>query len=138
MTLYLTKTERALYNKLPASVKKVWGGNVEEETGTAWETEEQLRERAEHLKKTMSPRLCSALEIMSSKVEKKGLDALSFEDIPPAVFPKAMLMLGAVGITTVIDFALQGARISDDLTSLAGLSDVRHQILLSNSLVFQQ
>ena len=46
MMLYLLPSEQALYNKLPATLKKAWGGEVADETGTGWETDSERAKRA--------------------------------------------------------------------------------------------
>ncbi|MBI2636383.1 hypothetical protein HYW84_03620 [Candidatus Peregrinibacteria bacterium] len=138
MTIYLTKAERKLYDRLPVSMKKAWGGKVEEETGTAWETNEELIERADYLRSQLPPRLGLALEHMVSKAGKEGLDAVGVDDFPSEVLTKALLVLGAVGLTAVIHRTLIDAKNTKDLSAVASLSEVRHQILISNSLVLQR
>lgn len=138
MIVYLTKQERKLYDGLPASLKKAWGGKVEEEMGTAWETDEELIERAGYLRSQLPPRLGAALEHMVSKAGNEGLDAVEISDFPFEVLSKTLLVLGAVGLTAVINRAFVGASNVDDLSAIAGLSEVRHRILMSNSLVLQK
>ncbi len=137
MPLYLTPTEHALYDTLPSRLTKAWGGEVIEETGTAWETENQLKKRADYLRKQLPPRAALAVESMFTRAGMQGLDSVQVADFPPEVLRKALLVLGAVGLTAVMNKALLGAEHADDLSAIAGLSEVRHQILLSNSLVLQ-
>lgn len=135
MTLYLTSAERSLYNALPANLTKLWGGEVVEETGTAWETEDELRTRAERISAKVSPEHKAAWDVFAKKVSKGGMAAVTEADFPEELLPSAILVLGAVGLLQVMNQVLQSAKRADDLNALADLSGARHQILTTNPLV---
>lgn len=132
-TLYLIPAERKAYDALPAVVRKAWNGSVEKETGTAWESDEQLQERAMLLGKNTSPKMAVALGKMMEKLQKKGIDAISEKDIPRDAFPQMMAVLGAVGLTAAIYEAIAHAATPDDLDAAMALSGFRHEILLFNA-----
>ncbi len=136
MTLYLTSAERSLYDKLPSALKKAWGGEVVEETGTAWETDRQLQDRARQLASDASPAVVSAAKKMEKKLKTQGFDAVDMADFPEEALSSVLLMLGAVGLTAVVNRALQNVRNEEDLATVEGLTSIRNQILMSNSLVF--
>src|SRR4051812_12735316 len=99
MLLYLTPTERSLFDKLPANLKKAWGGTVEEEKGTAWETEEQLVSRVQYLQQSMPTKLKIGAQKTFITLQAKGFDSLSAQDFPKKVIPYAFMAMGAVGLT---------------------------------------
>ncbi len=136
MSLYLIASERKLYDKLPADLKKSWGGEVKEEMGTAWETDEQLSVRSELAAKHLSPKAAVALGKMIKKLQREGIDAITEKDFPKSAFPHILNLLGAVGLTAVIYETIADAASGDDLDTAETLSNFRHQMLMANALAF--
>jgi hypothetical protein len=134
-TLYLIPAEREAYDKLPAQLKKAWGGTVESETGTVWETDEELAVRTEYLKKHLSPKIAVRLGKMIQKLQKEGIDAITEEDFPSDFLPHMLSLLGAIGLTPVIYQAVLEAESVKDLEAAASLSWARNQMLMANALL---
>lgn len=133
MTVYLTKQERKLYDGLPAGLKKSWGGKVEEETGTVWETDEELDARARYAQKNMSARTKLAVQKMFISGEKHGFDNIADVDFPKDALPYVLMAFGAVGLTAVIDGTLRSMESAEEFESLEESTAARHRILLSNA-----
>lgn len=133
-TLYLTTAERALYAALPASVKSAWGGSVEEERGTAWETEEELQERYSALTENLTPEIRVLAERVQRKItEGKDLDQWSADDMPEESLPTIFFMMGAIGLSPMIERVLPSVRDANDVETVALLSTARHRILETNA-----
>ncbi len=126
-TLYLIPSERAAYEKLPAKIKKAWGGEVKDETGTPSKMEEQPGKRLQAIQDLMPAKLRLAVQKTMITAKKNGFDV---GDFPKEIFPYVLLSLGAYGLTAVIDQVLNSAASADDLLIIQNLSSVRHSILV--------
>ncbi len=131
MTLYLTKTERALYDKLPASLKKAWGGEVAEETGDGWETHEELRERANIVLENIDPVLRDELAQYLASYTKTGpnAEAVDLLNVSDHLLPHLLFIIGASGMALVMARDLLDAKNQEDVEHIAVLSQLRHRLL---------
>lgn len=123
-TLYLTKGELKLWQKLPARLKKVWGGRVEEEKGTAYETGEHLKKRYEALAESKDK---ETMAVMRHLRVQKTLDGLR-----PELLSTVLLLLGASGISLFLQQFIVNAKTLSDLSDIASLSAARHVFLETN------
>ena len=119
----------------PADVKKAWEGRIEEEKGTAWETEESFKANMELLQQSLPAKMKKAIKKIFKKLNKSGIDSLSEQDMPEGILPYIYMVLGAVGITGVLDGLLRAITSHSELESAADFSYARHQILMANALL---
>ena len=138
MTLYLLPIERDLYDNLPAKLKQAWEGEVVEETGTAWETDEQLLERIAYARNHLPPKVKTTMQKMLVKADVSGLDSLAAGDLSNQALYYILFALGAVGMTGIISEALRTAGSVEDLTAIEECASVRHQILQNNLVTLHQ
>ena len=132
MPLYLTKDEKKLYDKLPAALKKAWGGEVVEETGTAWETEEELNRRILALSGPGTPGAKEFAEKIRGKMERKeNWQQVDLSEIPQEMLPAMLYILGARGLSTMIQAVL--AEANPHVESVTTFSEVCHILLQKNS-----
>lgn len=131
MTLYLTNTERQLYDKLPADLKKAWGGEVSEEQGTAWETEEELDARIVTFAEEAAPEVREIARTFRQKIVRKEMDNWSADEIPASLLPTLLFVMGARGLSAMISGALQSSDFALDV--LSALSEARHMLLKNNA-----
>ena len=134
MILYLTKAERKLYDKLPASLRKAWGGEVAEEKGTACETAEELQTRAQLLMQENPRALRLGQKILSSWQRNGDVPQLDAQEVQN-VLPEILMMMGCRGITFALIEMLQTIQDASELETAAAFSLARHHLLLSNALV---
>ncbi|NOS67263.1 MAG: hypothetical protein HOO67_02765 [Candidatus Peribacteraceae bacterium] len=131
-TLYLTTAERALYDVLPASVKSAWNGTVEEEKGTAWESDEELEERIVTFSEEATPELKQFVEKIQQKLKnKENPDDLNFSDIPEKLIPTILFVIGARGLSQMLEGLLRQENVA--LSGAAVFSEARHLLLESNA-----
>ncbi len=133
MALYLTPAEQKLFQKLPAELRKGW--KVTEETGTAWETDEQMAERVRYVRKELETKTQLNLQQMFIKFQTKGFEALGSDDFPPEALPYVLYLIGAVGLTKLIHDIIQHAESQDDWSALELCCSARHRLLHSNEVV---
>ena len=137
-TLYLTPAERKLFDRLSKAVKEQWAGKVEEEKGTAWETEEHLITRLQHLPFSDYPKTKAFAERLLLAIQS-GADIESLgSELPSDALPLLFYMLGARGMSVLVAQFLSETKSNDDLEDLAALTSARHAMLKSNALVFAQ
>lgn len=135
MILYLTPSEKALYDKLPATLKKEWGGEVVEEKGTAWETEDEWQVRLRSVVHDSQPAFRQLAETVIKKMKSKNdPDMWTMKEIPEDILPTVFFLIGAVGMSTIIFQGLGHLSSSEMIEDLATLSFARHQMLKSNAL----
>ncbi len=130
MTLHLIPSELKLFKKLPAALRK--GVEVIKETGTAWETDEQLVERIQYVQKNIPSKAKTALKKMFVKLDVKGFDGIKASDFPADVLPYLLYMLGAVGLTGMISMTLSTAHSQEDFEAIEECANARHRMLQSN------
>ncbi len=132
--LSLTATERAIYDKLPAELKKAWGGKVVIETGTAWETKEELQTRARVVLENMEPTLGEELRSLLLKLSE-GADAPTEKLLGTSkqLLPDLLFIIGASGMSLLIAQELAEATTAEDIASAAMLSGLRHTLLNKSS-----
>ncbi len=130
MILHLTPSERALYDKLPAAIKKAWAGKVIEETGNVFESRVELDRRL--AKYSADPALAPYLERANLRLKKGDKLPNILADMPPDVLRVFFEAIGIGGLSAFIEFALVNPAIDESgLRGVAELSAMRHQKLSS-------
>jgi hypothetical protein len=135
-TMFLTTSERAVFDALPRALREGWVERTKEEGGTAYESEKQretrLRIVAEEYKRY--PHLQRIAEgALKQVAEGKGPEDLSLEEIPQDALMPLLFSLGASGVSALIEALLGDVKSDEDLSGIAALSEVRHAILESNA-----
>lgn len=131
--LYLTKAERAVFEKLPEAVRG--GVKVEEETLAFTDTEEKMAVRMKSMKishpglkklQDESQKKKLSAEEVAKLSETMDLSGLSKEDLTELAFA-----WGPTVFSLMISMALQGVNTPDDAFALSQLSYIRHGLLRS-------
>ena len=137
-TLYLLPIERDLYDHLSTKIKNAWGGKVVEETGAAWETDEQLLERIAYARNHLPSKAKTTMQKMLVKADVSGLDSIIASDISKEALQYMLFALGAVGLTGIISEALKTVDSVNDLLAIEECTSVRHQILQNDLITLHQ
>ncbi len=128
--LHLTLAEQSLFKKLPASLQEGW--EVKEETSQAYETDEQLQMRFQ----MASFKKDAAVQNLATKLQAgKQIEKLSLDAVPAHFLQELYFTIGARGVTTFMAVLLQNLGTDEDVQALAGLSQIRHEILQTNESV---
>jgi hypothetical protein len=128
--LYLTADEKALFEKLPTDVKEGWP--VEEEKGTAYETDDELRMRLLMLKEEQ-PKHQALLEKLADGSVKTMEQAGQFlESLPPNFLFTIFFTLGARGMSKMLAAFLENVKSDADLDGISQITYIRHALLESN------
>ncbi len=133
--LYLTAQEKGLFDALPEGVRSSWKGAIEAEKSTAFETPEDIARRVEIVREGLSPTDKLALTALMDRMNADGIDALDEDSVPPHLFTKVLLVIGASGLSVFLQETISSAADAEDLQAAADISDSRHQILMTNSAV---
>lgn len=128
--LYLTKPEQDLFMKLPQKLREGW--KVEVESGSAYESDAVLSMRGRMASFAEFPAVQALVDRMQ-KGEKP--ENLSLKDVPETVLPELCFTIGARGLSVFIGTLLKEVKSDGDIEGLAGLSLLRHEMLLANAPV---
>ena len=102
------------------------GYRIAEETQTAYETSEELAARASLVSLDRYPAFASALATIQAGDMP---ESFSWESLPTEVWDDLFFAMGARGISLLVQGTLPDARTADDLSSIADLTTMRHQLL---------
>ena len=127
--LYLTAEERAVFEKLPASVREKWV--VIDETLTSYETERQLKIRRDIFRKK-DPAFMRLLEKLGTLKELVSIEQLTdaVGPVPPTLLMNIFFTMGAGFLRDCTMAILSSAQ--PDVTALAECAGLRHLLLESN------
>ncbi len=131
-TLYLTASERTLFEALPDSLQSEWP--IEEETLTAYESFDILKMRADISPLSRHP----LLKDMFEKVKGGGsLDGMKIPDLSDEDIADFFFTIGARGLAGFIEMLLKETKTDEDIRSLSAMSEMRHKLLEINASVSQ-
>lgn len=128
--LYLTAAESEKVRRLPESLLEGWA--IEEETGTAYESDDVLRIRAGMARFDTFPAL---RDMAKSAAAGEKIDFSTLRGMPEAALPELCFTIGARGITVLIAGLIANAKSDEDVAGIAGLSSIRRDILRTNASV---
>ncbi len=138
-TLFLTKEEKTLFSQFPASVQDAWKGRITEETGSAYETPEQMDARMHAVNYDKYPKAKEIIETIKMSIREGKTPQVSFADFPDGAIDSFLFSLGASGISFLMESMLrmpEQTSTKDGMDGLMVLSCVRHETLESNAKVF--
>ncbi len=127
-TLYLTAEEKNVFEKLSDSLKEGW--TVNEETGTAYETDEDLEIRYRLARFNSYPQLQEMIEKVRNGA---ATSEQSLENIPKELLPTLYFTMGAKGIAAAISALLTQIQDDEGVKALAVWSMLRHDLLEANA-----
>lgn len=135
MILYLTSAERKLYDALPAELRNAWSGSVEIETGDAWETPQELQERLQTAPLHRFPKVAAyAQRAWLALKSGRNLEPLA-NDLPPESLPILLHLMGATGLSKLMEQMFFSIKTVHEIDTLAHFSDVRHMLLSTNNVI---
>lgn len=127
-TLYLTKAEKVTFDSLSEKLTEGW--QTEKEEGDAYESDDELSLR----RKMASFKDISQVMALVDRLQKgEKLETLSLQDIPEAVLPELCFTIGARGLGVLMGLLLPEVKADADIEGLVGLSQLRHEMLLTNA-----
>lgn len=129
-SIHLTTEERSLFDALPPSLTSEW--TVEEEKGTAFESPDALKMRAEISPLRRHPLLRAMVDDVRNN---KEMDALQLPDLSEEDIAEFLFTIGARGITVFVKALLLRSQNDEDIRLLSTLTGMRHQILEANASV---
>lgn len=130
ITLYLTATEKEMFDRLPVSLKEGWKVEVQSEDG--YETPEELEMRGEmaHITMGKNPKVAELLK----KFEESGeVSSIDWAELPEEVLMDFFFTIGASGIGGIIEYILAEAKEDKDVADAAQLSSIRARITELNT-----
>jgi len=128
-TLHLTDGEQKVFAALPEKLKEGW--EVQEERSSAYESAEELSMRQQMVSFVEFPQVAA----LAKQVEAgSALSTLSLHDVPQEVLPELCFTIGAKGLSVLMASLLKEIRSDEDVEGLMGLSLLRHEMLLSNTV----
>lgn len=133
--LYLASHELIHFNKIPEAIRSEWGGETEEESSSAYETAEVIQTRMKMLPVSEHPEMQGLIDgfIEQSESAEPFTDMSYLKKFPEALLPDFLFAIGAIGISALIEAALQEEIDSEGLKNLSFLSLFRHKILEANA-----
>ncbi len=133
-TLLLTKSENALFGKVPKSITDAWGGTVTMETNDSFETEDLLQTRLQTLKELKNrPAVANLVKKAVEEIESTGdIARVDFSHLDEETLHLYFSGIGALGVSALIEFGLQEVASPEDLKALSYVSHIRHGLLESN------
>jgi len=126
-TLYLTEGEQQQFACLSESLREGW--KMESETGTVYETPEELYVRATMARFDLHPEL----EAFVEAVRAGNFDAEIPDDLSEDALQELCFTIGAQGMTSLMTVLFSRIQSDEDLQALASMSMVRHDILKTNA-----
>lgn len=129
-TLFLTEPEAIAFSALPESLREGW--TVEPETGTAYEDADVLRVRAGMARFDSYPEL---KDIAKNVLAGQQPNSFVLGSIPESVLPELYFTIGATGVAILIRILLPNVKDDEDVSGLAGLTHIRHDILETNASI---
>lgn len=129
-TLYLTQAESAVFSALPDALREGW--TVEEEKGTAYEDAEVLGVRAGMARFDTYPALKGLAQQVAAGTP---LTPAQIDAIPESVLPELYFTMGARGVGRLIAMLMRNAKTDQDVSGIAGLTHIRHDILVTNASI---
>ncbi len=132
-TLFLTVSERRRFDALPEKLKADW--TVNDETGTAYETDDELTIRAHMAEVAAFPALKTMIADMRAG---KKVDISTLGAIPDDLIPELLFSIGARGISLLIDEMLRNVTMDEEVQAIAGFSHFRRNILESNAKILSR
>lgn len=129
--LYLTAEERAVFEKLPADLRRNW--IVMDETLTCYETERQLKIRRDIFRK-QDPAFKALIAKLESMKEPKSFDEaiVAIGPIPKQLLLNLLFTMGAGYLRECVEGIVSSIREKSDVKALAEFSGLRHLLLESN------
>ncbi|MFA5800023.1 MAG: hypothetical protein WC840_03635 [Candidatus Peribacteraceae bacterium] len=132
-SLYLTAEEKKLFDALPETLREGWKV-VEEERGT-YESDDELLLR----RKMASFKDFPQVTMLVDRLQKGDKpETLSLEGIPESILSELCFTIGARGLSVLTGRLLLDAKTDADMEGLVGLSQFRHEMLLTNASVSLQ
>jgi hypothetical protein len=133
--LYLTATERSAFDALPTTMRETWSAFVQVENGTAYETSQELEERLKTMPLKRFPKVAAyAQRAWLALQSGQDLEPLG-HDLPQESLPVLLHVMGATGISKLIEHLLSDVKVANDLQAIARFSDVRHMLLKTNDII---
>ena len=129
MELLLTPSEQELFSTLSPELQEGW--RVQTEDVTAVETEQELRIRQQLSSVCDDDEACTALESLRTGKPVGG----SLSHLPADLFREVAFVMGARGLTQVIESTIRTAKTDDDIRNIERLTLIRHGVLQSNASV---
>ena len=131
-TLFLTKDERAVYDKLPESIRT--GHDVNNETIAFTDSEEKMAIRLRNLKLT-DPKILALKDKASSiKTQEdftKLVGSIDFSTVAQDDLIELYFAMGPDALTGFIAEGLKNVKSAEDFMSLVALTIIRHGLLIS-------
>lgn len=132
--LYLRQNEMAMFQKLNASLRKKWSDKIVEETGTDFETREELDLRVARYAK--NPTLAKYLSEASGRLAAGEDCGRVLGSMPEKAMRVFLDAIGASGMCALIEMALLSGRMDDAaMQGIVHLSAMRHQQLLHKTVL---
>lgn len=135
VALFLTADERKKFNALPEALRSSLTGSIEDESPEIQESAEVVSARAEAIRSSLSSTDALALKGIFDRLQQEGIDTLAQDTIPPHLFQKVLLVIGVSGLSVFLEAAIAEAKDGNDLLVAADISDIRHQLIMTNSLL---
>ena len=126
--IYVTPTERAIFDSLPGQLRSGW--QVHDEALTKYETDRQLQMRYYLADFTAYPEVKAAVTAMQQNPGSVGFDTIA--EFNPELQEQLYFVLGARGLTVFIARLLQEQLDDDALFALSVLTPTRHKLLELN------
>ncbi len=129
-TLFLTDSEKTMFEGLDSSAKEGW--DISEETLTFSDTEEYRKIRLELLR-VHDPKLQElqkkALEAKTSEEMEELIAHIELQDLPEDDLMQLFFAMGPDVLTSFIKVYLEQSKMDDDLEAVCALTSIRHALL---------
>lgn len=129
-TLFLTDSEKAIFDGFEASQKEGW--EVQDETLTFQDTEEYRKIRLELLR-VHDPKLQDfqkkATEAKNSEEVEELIANIELQNLPEDDLMQLFFAMGPDVLTSFIKVYLEQAKTDDDLEAACALTNIRHALL---------
>lgn len=128
-TLYLTKEEAKVFASFSEELREGW--TVAEEKGTAYESPDVLKMRAEMSRLGKHAELQPLFEAL----QKGSWEAITLPKVSDTVLLEFFFTIGAQGMTAFIRSLLPRIRNDEDVEGVVHLSELRHTMLQTNAAI---
>lgn len=137
LSLLLTAEEQTALSSAVRSLVQTSGMAITTETLQSFETEAQMRYRFDHSRARASSAFASVRQQVLDAVKKPGsVPVVDFSTLSPEELQTFFSMIGATGVSALIELGLLTCVSSDDLSAIVELTKIRHGLLLSNQEFF--
>lgn len=134
-TLYLTTAERAIYDKIPVQLKSKIAQVIDEnEQGP--NSDVMLAKRAAVARKSELAKRSDVRELIKNYEKNPQFEKQFIDSIPNDVFPLILFVIGSRGISALMEQFLQTTSTSQHLEAITSLSSIRHNIIVSDSVLY--